>query len=780
MLPFYRSRAALIGLAIAVLLLGAIGFLPLFQGPGYESALAAGIILPFIVAVVTAREIMWARPAPLAAFWKGVENGLAFAAAAYLTTLAHGARVGFCDAASGSVIFALGPGVGAVLAGVWGAVAGEIAARRETLRARRRLSVALAILGPIASYAVSGYRFYTSPIVFAYDPFVGYFSGTLYDTIVDFSGLFTYRAGSAATLLCAGLAAAQIERSEDGRLRLARGLGQGRGAAIAVLALALAGSAAFTAFGDKLFHWQTPASIARALGAERAFERCDVVYPRGMDPDAVARFGRSCDAHVELGERWLGAPVPFRIKAYLFEDTAQKAALMGAANTYVAKPWRHELYVQEAGYPHGSLGHEVIHVLAGHFARGPFRVAGSVFGWLPDPGLIEGIAVAAAPPEGDLTPREWARAMKDLEILPPLSRLFALGFLGQNSATAYTVSGAFVGYVKERFGAEAVRAWYGGASLPEVTGVAWADLERAFHEDLDKVVLSEAARVQAKARFDRPAIFGRRCPRVVDACKARAEELKAKGDHEGAIEEYQRAMKLDPGDLGLRIAAARSDLRLGRAEQAVGALSAIADDASAPRHMRDRATEELGDIALREGRGPEAVERFRDVLSRTVSEDAIRTLEVKIAAASDARARPAVVALLIGDPRRGPDKVRAAELLGAWAASAPEDGLPHYLLGRHYFGADEFEEAAVKLDEALRRRLAVPRVQLETTRLRMVVACGLGDVATARSFFTLYASRPEVGEARRGAAESLIASCGGSASNKGEAGTKGDMPDAGR
>jgi hypothetical protein len=53
-------------------------------------------------------------------------------------------------------------------------------------------------------------------------------------------------------------------------------------------------------------------------------------------------------------------------------------------------------------------------------------------------------------------------------------------------------------------------------------------------------------------------------------------------------------------------------------------------------------------------------------------------------------------------------------------------------------------------------------------------------VATARSFFTLYASRPEVGEARRGAAESLVASCGGSASNKSGSGIKGDTPETGR
>lgn len=759
--PFLRTKAPRIALVIVGVTMALAGFLPLFAGPGYESSIAAGLLLPFVTAVAVAVEVSSAgRAEPLDVVRRGLADAAVFALAAYTTMLLHGLRAGFCDVLGGSAHAALGPGVGALLAGVWGAVAGLVAAGRSTRRARLGAAIGLAVLGPVLSIGVSIGRFYTSPMVFAYDPFVGYFSGTLYDTVVDVSGLVTYRAGSAATLLAALLGASLVSRDDHGRITLRPAVREQPGVALAA-AVAVAASLTCSACGDRLGHWQTSATIARELGGSFHGARCDVMFPRGMDPAEVQRFARDCDGHMTLGERWFGAPVPFRITAYLFADARQKGELMGAADTYIAKPWRHEVYLQESGYPHPVLGHEIAHVLAGHFARGPFKVAGGAGGWIPDPGLIEGIAVAASPRDGELSPREWAKAMKDLSLLPRLKSLFAFGFFGVNSSAAYTVSGAFVGYVRERYGDAAVRAWYGGASLTEVTGSPLAELERTWHEDLDQIALPEAARAQAKARFDRPAIFGRRCPHVVDACKLRAEEHKARGDHEGAIEQYRAALELDPGDAATRVAVAKSALRAGRAGEAAGAFSAIAAEEAAPRHVRDRALEELGDMALLGGDFAAAVARYREVISRVVDEDVVRTIEVKIAAAEDGRARAPIVELLIGAGDRGPDKVRAAELLGAWAAEAPEDGMPSYLLGRHYLSAGMLEEAAVRLDRALGRRLALPRVAVEAERLRMVVACGLGDAEMAARFYRAYAARPSVSPARRDAARALLERCGG-------------------
>jgi tetratricopeptide (TPR) repeat protein len=751
---FLRARSTIALGLVVVIALGGAGFSPLFAGPGYEAALLAGLVVPAAVAIATALEVAVASPTLLAALCRGMANGSAFAVAAYAVACLHGLRAGFCDLAGGSLSFLLGPAVGAWLAGVWGALAGALASRWTKPWRRRALAIAFAVAGPLGSIATSIGRFYTSPMIFAYDPFVGYFSGSLYDTVIDSRGLLSYRAASLATLFACFVAASHLDRSERGGLRFRR---SGHPGLLALGLLAGLASVLAAINGPKLGHWQTAHSIEVALGSVAQGRRCRVVYARGLPSDEVERFVRECDGHVVAGERWLGTQGPRVITAYLFADAAQKQALMGAANTFIAKPWRHEVYVQAAGYPHPVLGHEIAHVLASSLARGPFEIAGSWGGWLPDPGLIEGLAVAASPGDSDLTPRQWAKAMKDLGLLPPLDRLFALSFLGENSSTAYTASGAFVGWVYAHHGAPTLRAWYGGRDLPAIVGRSWAELERAWHEDLDGASLSDVARGAAKARFDRPSIFGRRCPHVVDARMERAAELRTLGDHEGAIFELRRALALDPGDTSAVLTLASCQVRSGRLDEGRADLLALANDERLTRRDRDRAIEALGDVALSTGQLAEAATRYTEVAQRSLNEDVLRTLDVKLRATSDDVGRAAIVALLVGDPDRGPDKPRAMELLGAWSADTPDEGLPEYLLARHYLASGQLTEAAAHLDRALERRLSLPRVLAEARRLRVVVACGLNDVATAKRVYQVLL--PPESDARRAFLADFVDRC---------------------
>lgn len=58
MTPFVRSRSQRIAAIVAGSLLVAVGFLPLFGGPGYEEALAAGLVLPAAAAIATALDVV--------------------------------------------------------------------------------------------------------------------------------------------------------------------------------------------------------------------------------------------------------------------------------------------------------------------------------------------------------------------------------------------------------------------------------------------------------------------------------------------------------------------------------------------------------------------------------------------------------------------------------------------------------------------------------------------------------------------------------------------------
>src|SRR5262249_3664792 len=159
----------------------------------------------------------------------------------------------------------------------------------------------------------------------------------------------------------------------------------------------------------------------------------------------------------------------------------------------------------------------------------------------------------------------------------------------------------------------------------------------------------------------------------------------------------------------------RARMREGREAEAVAMLERLANDKAVARHVRDRAVEDLADLTLLDGKGAAAAAIYREIQAHTNDEDALRTLAVKIAAAGDARLRPAVTALLIGSRTRGPDRALSLELLREVGVTAPEgegDGLVWYLMGRQYANGP-YEEAAARLDRALALPIRLPRVRIE-------------------------------------------------------------------
>jgi tetratricopeptide (TPR) repeat protein len=765
------SRARLAGAGVVGAALGALGFWGPLAGPGYEQALVAGLIVPPVAAVASAVELAGCERHPFDALTRALGTGASVALVGWLAGMAHGVRVGFCDAGAGSVLYLLGPGVGAALAGVWGALAAELArglgARLGALRGRKPagrgalFAAALGLAGPLASIALQVAWFRATPMIFAFDPFVGYFSGALYDTVLDHVPLVTYRAASAATLFACYVAALHLERDEDGSLAW-RSLG--RPGLVALGALCALASAASVLMGDRLGHWQTRASIARALGGRVALDKdCTEVLHDVSIPQAEAwRLLDDTRAHVVDLERWLGLEPGARcLTVFLFADAAQKRRLMGAAQTNIAKPWRREVYLQAAGYPHPVLGHELAHVLAGEMARGPFLVAGALGGWLPSPGLIEGLAVAASVREDELDTTEWAAAMRRIGVLPRVRALFSLGFLGGHAATSYTAAGAFVAFVRERFGTAAIRRWYGGGELTEITGESWGALERAWWDVLDGIEIGPAALAHARARFDRPGVLARRCPHVVDESMGEAAGRLRRGDLGGAERAYARALALDPSQVGARLGLATCRERAGWTGGAEELLRELAEDPAVVVTTRLGALERLGDLALRSGDVERAREQYARALSEALDEDRARTLEVKRHYAADAHARPALLALLVGTtPLVGPDAIEAADRIGAWRAAAPDDGTPSYLFGRQHASRGDHALAAARFDEALARPIPLARVRAETLRLRLRAACALGDATGARALLARYRAEPGVARARLRFAEALVARCG--------------------
>lgn len=698
---------------------GLVGCVPSLAGPGYLSCLVAGLVLPGFVAVVTARRAAGSLEQPEREGLHSLGLGMAAAAAAYAMMLVQGLWVGLCEPFKDTLLFVLGPLFGCTLAGAWGAIAGT-GVRAWITRRRRLWLVVFALAAPIGGIVWSLGRFYTSPMVFAFDPFFGFFAGTPYDTGFDpIPRLITYRLGSTATLLGVWLASRWFKRDPEGHLTWARPWDK---ALITAGSLALAFSLVLCGAGKELGHYSTAASIRERLGRTVIHGRCEVVFSQGIALGNAELLARDCDAWLKVLETRLGvAPLP-RVTAFVFAHAGEKEAAMGAGHTQIAKPWRHEVYLNGAEFPHPVLGHELAHVVAGQTGRGPFRIAGGVFGWLPNAGLIEGLAMALAPDEDDdLSADEWAAALAELRQLPELSSLFSLSFLTQPGRLAYLVAGSFVAHVEKHFGAEGLRRWYAGQSLERVTGRDMKQLETDWRASLLQIKLPQSAREAAKSLFERKSALVRHCPHAIDRAISDAADALNAQEPERACLLTDSARALDESNLRLRFLAAECRHRSGENRRATEAWQQIAGDSSLPQPERDRAAEALADRTLERGEYDQARLIYDELRKRTLDVDRARTLEVK-AAVHTPEGIAAIQALITGG-REGANWDRGVARLAEWMAASPDDGLPRYLLGRNLFSRGHFREADLLLGQALGSELDLPLVKSEAQRLALILAC---------------------------------------------------------
>ena len=737
------------------LLLFALGFIPSLAGPGYLSSLVAGLLLPPLVAIVAGLVAVRSNDRPEHLYLEALRLGFLTSLGAVIALALHGKRVGLCEPGNDWLLFALGPVSGTLAAGAWGALAGSLAASIAPKHCRF-FAVFLAWLGPVGAILIGLVRFYSSPMVYAFDPFLGFFAGTPYDTGFDpIPRLMSYRLGTLAWLLAAFAGSRLLTRSDTGRLEL-RGPLDLPLAGIGLLSVIFAGGIAVT--GRSLGHYSTARSIRERLGHSITDGRCEVVFSGGISRPAAQRLASDCSAWLDVLESRLGVPKLPKVTAFVFADVGEKEAAMGAGHTQVAKPWRREIYLNGAEYPHPTIGHELAHVVAGQTGRGPFKIAGKLGGWLPNVGLIEGLAVALAPDEDDdLSAEQWAKALNDLHRLPPMESLFALDFLVQPGRLAYTVAGAFVGWVEQKHGAIALRRWYRGESLEAITGQNMQRLETAWHQDLGKVTLPQAAQEAARALFTRKSALVRHCPHAVDRAFGTAIDALNGQDPQRACRVADATLKLDRDDLRFYQIAAECRHRSGDERGAEDRWRAIAADEQRAQPERDQAREALADRALEHGDLAAARNSYREMISRTLDIDRRRTLEVK-AEVSTPEGIAAIEALITGGTE-GANWDRGSVRLAEWMTAAPDDGLPRYLLGRGMYNHGQLGEAKKLISEALSRQLETASVKSEARRLLLILACASRDQGQVRQVLPEILIDEAMPLARRQGAAALAARC---------------------
>ncbi len=408
-----------------------------------------------------------------------------------------------------------------------------------------RWMVAIAALAPWGSLAWALWRQLTEPPVFMYDPFFGFFSGAFYDRLIDLRPPFL--AARAQHLAFALLPAAWLAWRAG---ILVRRTG-------AVLVLGLVG----VALGLYVF---SPAvgtrfpfdALVRTLGREHTTADFRIVYSSPEDEPRVRLLAAEAQwHHGELAE-FFGTVRPGRTTIFFFRDGDEKRRLFGTRDVEVAKPSLRAVFITDNGFPHPSLRHELAHVYAAVWTDAPFGAAWSkAFGLgpfdvsLPDPGLIEGVAVAADGLQEDEDVHAEARLLMEMGGFLPADRLFSPAFYGVASSRAYVQAGSLIRYLYQTQGREPVRRLYaGGGPLSRVLPDP-ERLQREHRAFLSKVPVPDHLRALARERFNRPPIHRQRCVHAVARARERALDCVRAKDAAGARAAMAEAIDMDPGSL---------------------------------------------------------------------------------------------------------------------------------------------------------------------------------------------------------------------------------------
>ncbi len=701
---------------------GALALNPLLGVHGVESALALGIVLPPWVAATAAnyqRREGTARGIDL--MFGAIGGALVIWAIPVVILALNSLRVRQCAPWEGLTFMFLGPAIGcalAAVAGIW------IAA----LLRGSRWSPWIAAAVPIGALGWGLWAFYTTPAVYVFGVFAGYFPGAIYDDFVPIPERYLiYRGVTLIAIVALVLLFDALWDRVSELLDFGRGWSRRSGAMVASLAMLGLVTGSYTV-GDRLGFWITTDYLSEQLGKSESGKHCVVHMPREMPPPDAKRLVEDCDFEVARTRGLLGLESTDPVTAYFFGSREEKKALIGVGRTLIAKPWRSEIYLQAAGWPHPALGHEVTHAVLKEAAQGPFAVAGRFRGLIPNPGIVEGAAVALAwDVRDEMDPDQWSRIMLDRDELPPARALMSLRFSALHPRRAYMAAGSLARFCIASRGTDAFLRDYRDGAIDDLD-----TLETQWHSHLSTVPVTDHERGIAEVALAEPSIFTAVCPhRLAELRRDLAGDTAARDDLR-TIETCRAILDVDTNDPQAHAVLVGALARTGRDAQARAELEALRAAMNAPKPIVATALEELADARWTLGRLEEAAALYEELLSIPRTDGPTRQSEVKrLALAASPEEQALVYEMLIEVPPSAPVAVHVAQAL----SDLRTDGLGQYLEGRQLLFQGRYGLALPLLEEADVLGAPTERLRRELARMLGVAHFAEGAYAESTEFW---------------------------------------------
>ena len=602
-----------------------------------------------------------------------------------------------CDPWGGMGFFVMGPVLSTLfgwIAGLWGGVLGKT----------RTKQILLGLTPFLFCLLVGTWRLYTQPVIFAFDPFWGWFSGGIYDESVAvgdryirFRAYNLLAASGFVLAFRAGITGPELRVTKPGtwpdRTRL--------GVAAVLLGLA----ALIGLRGSHYGFSATVESIDQRLALTHETEHFVIHYaPRSKTAREIEMVAAEHEfAWHRLATRLQREP-EYPVHSFVFKDPDQKRGLFGAGKVEVSLPWKGHIYLHHLPFPHAVLHHELAHTFGGAFGDPVLGLSAS--GPNVNMGLVEGLANALAPRSSfNLDLHDQAAALDRLEKRPGLSGIMGLGFWAGSSSRAYTAAGSFVLWLLETEGVDPVVAVYrSGGDFEEAFGRSLEDLEQDWLTFIRARTLEEADIEAIRQRFKRRSLFRRPCAHRVAKLRKQIGRAKARGQHEEVLDQLQTLCEIESDRAEHRIALASARAELEDLEGARAELDHAAGMEQLTHALLATISERRGDVALSAGDLDTAREAYVQAATYSVDEGRLRTLQIKQLAAEDPKAVPEVLDYF--QPFRPNRNSTGATVRRLYAAIrlSERDGwkrIGDYLVARQLLNFSQPSEAVPRLESAL-------------------------------------------------------------------------------
>lgn len=688
----FELRALRIGLLLHVLLAIGLCFVPLFDVLGFERALASGLLAGPVSAAVGVSMVRAARAKGGGDLARIASYAIGISLLLLVPTLVAGIVVELanqpCDQEQGFLFLFLVAGGNAIFGAAIGVSAASISSRKYW----PGILVATVF---ILFLSRALYSLYSEPQIFIYSVPFGFWPGSLYDEELSVSAaLWTFRGHT----FLVGLAAIALARMFADARTLTFQLERPRVTALlGTMVLTLLAVAVYRN-GERLGFDLSRATIERELSRRVRTQHFDLFISPSITPDQVSRLEEDHELRYRQLVKFFGYEPSGRIKSFIYANADEKARLMGAANTQIARPWAQEIHINGFEVPHGVLKHELAHVFAATVATGTFKTPATL-GVFVNIGVVEGIAVAADWPANELTVHGWTRAMRELKLAPdPRTILNPAGFWAISSARAYTVAGSFIRWLVDTEGMKKFAVLYSTNDFDRAYGKSLDSLVGDWEKFVDAEPLPKEELAIAEHRFKRPGIFQKVCAHKAANLSREGYERLHSGDLEGGIDRLEQLLGYAPAAIAPLVDISEALAKAGRLEDARRYAKRALDTPAITEKNRAEALEAIGGLDWREGQIERAKSAFEEVLAVHISSSSERLQWARLLALSrSANEIDVLKRFLIGEL----SGAKALVELGGVARNHPGDALVRYLYGRQLEAAGAFAEGIVELEAAV-------------------------------------------------------------------------------